>query len=39
MKKLNATLIDPDSGEQACGEVGPGRLADPACIVEKLLSS
>jgi phosphopantothenoylcysteine decarboxylase/phosphopantothenate--cysteine ligase len=29
-------LIDPDAGELACGTVGPGRLPEPAYIMEKL---
>ena len=27
-------LLGPDSGEQACGEVGPGRLLDPQVIAD-----
>ena len=29
-------LIDPDAGQLACGTVGPGRLPEPAFIMEKL---
>ena len=29
-------LIDPDEGEMACGEFGPGRLPEPTAIVERL---
>lgn len=29
-------LIGPDSGEQACGETGPGRMTEPEAIVEAL---
>ncbi len=29
-------VIDPDEGEMACGEYGPGRLPEPAAIVEWL---
>lgn len=25
-------IVDPDSGEQACGDLGPGRMAEPAAI-------
>lgn len=31
-----ATLLDPDSGEQACGDIGPGRMPEPEDIVAKL---
>lgn len=37
LKEHDFSVIDPDEGEQACGEVGPGRLPDPNYIVEKLL--
>ena len=30
-------FIDPSSGSLACGEIGPGRLAEPDDIVEELL--
>lgn len=32
------TFIGPTEGEQACGETGPGRLAEPTDIVAALLS-
>lgn len=31
------TWIGPDSGEQACGDVGPGRMAAPETIAERLI--
>ncbi|MGY6517988.1 MAG: bifunctional phosphopantothenoylcysteine decarboxylase/phosphopantothenate--cysteine ligase CoaBC [Lysobacteraceae bacterium] len=31
-----AQLIGPDSGDQACGETGPGRMSEPADIVASL---
>ncbi len=31
-------VIDPDEGEMACGEFGPGRLPEPAAILEFLES-
>ncbi|SFT78174.1 bifunctional phosphopantothenoylcysteine decarboxylase/phosphopantothenate--cysteine ligase CoaBC [Halomonas saccharevitans] len=31
-------LLGPDSGDQACGDVGPGRMWEPEAIVEALLS-
>ncbi|WP_044410184.1 bifunctional phosphopantothenoylcysteine decarboxylase/phosphopantothenate--cysteine ligase CoaBC [Thiomicrospira microaerophila] len=30
------TMLAPESGEQACGEVGAGRLAEPASIVSRV---
>ena len=30
-------LVEPGSGHLACGEDGPGRLAEPAEIVERIL--
>lgn len=32
-------LLGPDSGEQACGDVGPGRMLEPEAIVTALLDS
>ena len=29
-------VIEPDEGEMACGEFGPGRLPEPAAIMEWL---
>ncbi len=29
-------LVGPEAGEQACGEVGPGRMAEPATLVARL---
>jgi len=36
LRKRNALFIGPDSGEQACGDVGPGRMSEPADIVNRL---
>ena len=33
------TLLGPDSGSQACGETGPGRLLDPEELVHAIISS
>ena len=33
LKSFGYQLIGPDSGEQACGEVGPGRMTEPDDIV------
>ncbi|HEY6916124.1 MAG TPA: bifunctional phosphopantothenoylcysteine decarboxylase/phosphopantothenate synthase [Allosphingosinicella sp.] len=30
------TVLEPDEGEMACGEFGPGRLPEPAAIVEAI---
>lgn len=32
-------LLGPDSGEQACGDVGPGRMLEPEAIVAGLLET
>ncbi len=32
-------LLGPDSGDQACGDVGPGRMLEPEAIVAELLPS
>ena len=29
-------IIGPDAGEQACGDIGPGRLLEPESIVATL---
>ena len=36
LKSDGVRVIDPDEGEMACGEFGPGRLPEPAAIVEWL---
>jgi phosphopantothenoylcysteine decarboxylase / phosphopantothenate---cysteine ligase len=36
LQKLGYQLIGPASGEQACGEEGPGRMVEPADIVAQL---
>ena len=36
LKADGVRVIDPDEGEMACGEFGPGRLPEPAAIVEWL---
>jgi phosphopantothenoylcysteine decarboxylase/phosphopantothenate--cysteine ligase len=33
------TLLPPDSGEQACGDIGPGRLMEPVDIVANVEAS
>lgn len=32
------TIMDPDEGEMACGEYGPGRLPEPPAIVERIVA-
>ncbi len=39
LKADGVRLIDPDEGEMACGEYGPGRLPEPQAIMEWLSSS
>ena len=34
LRSRGARIVDPDSGELACGTVGPGRLAEPAVIAD-----
>ncbi|MFZ0888655.1 MAG: bifunctional phosphopantothenoylcysteine decarboxylase/phosphopantothenate--cysteine ligase CoaBC [Candidatus Binataceae bacterium] len=36
LKSRGATVIDPESGELACGYEGKGRLADPVAIAEEV---
>ena len=36
LKKHGVTIIGPEFGEQACGEIGPGRMIDPMMICNQL---
>lgn len=36
LRKRNVMFIGPDDGDQACGDVGPGRMTEPASIVNRL---
>lgn len=36
LRERGARVVGPDSGDQACGETGPGRMSEPARIVEAL---
>ena len=36
LKAREIVVIDPDSGTQACGDIGPGRLQQPEQIIEQL---
>jgi phosphopantothenoylcysteine decarboxylase/phosphopantothenate--cysteine ligase len=38
LRARGVEFVDPDSGYQACGEVGMGRLAEPAEIVKRALA-
>ncbi|MFT3906428.1 MAG: bifunctional phosphopantothenoylcysteine decarboxylase/phosphopantothenate--cysteine ligase CoaBC [Steroidobacteraceae bacterium] len=37
LRARGVTLLGPESGDQACGEVGPGRMMEPHDIVTQLL--
>jgi len=37
LEQRGIELIGPASGEQACGEIGPGRMVEPSAIVDYLL--
>ena len=39
LKVDGVTVIDPDEGEMACGEYGPGRLPEPQAIVDFLIKN
>jgi phosphopantothenoylcysteine decarboxylase/phosphopantothenate--cysteine ligase len=39
LKADGVRVIDPDEGEMACGEFGPGRLPEPAAIIEWLVAN
>jgi phosphopantothenoylcysteine decarboxylase/phosphopantothenate--cysteine ligase len=38
LKRDGMTVIDPDNGEMACGEYGPGRLPEPEAILRAIAS-
>ncbi|WP_066804883.1 bifunctional phosphopantothenoylcysteine decarboxylase/phosphopantothenate--cysteine ligase CoaBC [Moraxella oblonga] len=38
LAQFGFNIISPDSGEQACGDVGMGRLPEPEAICEQILS-
>ena len=38
IQKRGIRILGPDSGDQACGEVGPGRMLEPSAIIEALQS-
>jgi len=39
LRERGVQLIGPDDGAQACGEFGPGRLAEPEAIVRVLIAT
>lgn len=38
LKARGVSIIGPDSGEQACGDIGPGRLLEPELILQHLIA-
>jgi len=36
LRRDGVTVLEPDEGEMACGEYGPGRLPEPVAIVEAI---
>ncbi len=38
LKSWGVTLLEPDSGALACGEVGAGRLMEPEAVLEKVMT-
>ncbi|WP_284179452.1 bifunctional phosphopantothenoylcysteine decarboxylase/phosphopantothenate--cysteine ligase CoaBC [Rhabdaerophilum sp. SD176] len=39
LKQDGVRLVGPDAGEMACGEFGPGRMAEPAAILEAIVAA
>jgi len=39
LKARGVTVVGPDEGAMACGEFGPGRLAEPAVIFDAILAA
>jgi phosphopantothenoylcysteine decarboxylase/phosphopantothenate--cysteine ligase len=39
LQERGVQLIGPESGDQACGETGPGRMTEPADLVEALATA
>jgi phosphopantothenoylcysteine decarboxylase / phosphopantothenate---cysteine ligase len=39
LRSRGALIVEPDAGDLACGDVGPGRLASPARIARAILSA
>lgn len=36
LKQRGATVVGPDAGDQACGEVGEGRMSEPTAIIQAI---
>lgn len=39
LRARGASVLGPDSGDQACGETGPGRMLEPAAIIAALVAT
>ncbi|WP_251977000.1 bifunctional phosphopantothenoylcysteine decarboxylase/phosphopantothenate--cysteine ligase CoaBC [Salinicola avicenniae] len=39
LETLDWTLLGPDAGDQACGDIGPGRMLEPETILGRLSAS
>ncbi len=39
LRSWGVEVLEPDSGAQACGETGPGRLPDPEAIATRVLAA
>ncbi len=39
LKRDGVRFVGPDAGEMACGEFGPGRMAEPATILEAIVEA
>jgi phosphopantothenoylcysteine decarboxylase/phosphopantothenate--cysteine ligase len=39
LRSRGVTIVAPDAGEMACGDVGTGRLAEPVAIAEALMAA
>lgn len=39
LRGWGVTVIEPDSGAQACGEIGPGRLTEPEALAARVLEA
>jgi phosphopantothenoylcysteine decarboxylase/phosphopantothenate--cysteine ligase len=37
LKQRGVNMLGPDQGEQACGDIGPGRMLEPAALVQAML--
>lgn len=37
LKQRGVNMLGPDQGEQACGDIGPGRMLEPAALLQAML--